>query len=280
MNVETIKKRVGSKLSIPSLPVILRRLDELLRDQRSGMRDIGELIGEDAPLAAKVLRIANSSYYGVREPVVTIEHAAAVLGVDALRNMVMEASMFKAWGHLEGNGVIDLPELWRHSILTARLCERLMQKVAGLPVTKEEMYVAGLLHDIGRLALLDTFPKEMLAAIETARTTGEPEYEVEQRVLGLNHAHAGALIANRWTLPEPVTLGILHHHKASGTDRERPVVALVVIADKLAHAIVEDQLCDAPARIPLDLRKVLKLELEDVVLLGEDFRERLDEIEV
>lgn len=280
MKAETVKKRLASRLSIPSLPAVLQKLDELLRDPNVGMQEVGALVGQDPPLAAKVLRIANSSYYGLREPVVTIEHAAGVLGINALRNMIMEATMFKAWAHLENNDTVDIAQLWRHSILSGRIAQRVASSIGGLPVTKEEMYVAGLLHDIGRLALLDAFPRETLQALELAKKDKRLKIECEREVIGLDHAQVGGLIARRWSLPKPATFAILNHHSLQGSAEELRVVAVVSIADQLARAICDSTIGSSSSPVDRDLMKVLKIDMETVLGLAAEFRERLSEIEV
>lgn len=280
MNAETVKKRVASRLNIPSLPTVVQKLDELLKDPDVGMREVGAMIGQDPPLAAKVLRIANSSYYGLREPAVTIEHAAGVLGINTLRNMVMEASMFKAWAHLEGNDTIDLNELWKHSVLTAHITQRLAGQVGGVPVTKEEMYVAGLLHDLGRLALLDTFPRETLEAIKRSRASGAPTHKSELETIGMSHAHVGGLISKRWGLPKPITFAVLNHHQLVGGEKEQRVVAMVAAANQLAHLILDEKMGTSSARIDSDVLKALKLDLQAMLTLGAEFQVRADEFEL
>lgn len=280
MNAETVKKKIAARLSIPSLPAVLQKLDELLKDPDVGMREIGLLIGQDPPLSAKVLRIANSSYYGLREPAVTIEHAASVLGINALRNMLMEATMFRAWAHLEGTDAIDLAELWKHSILTGRIAERLAGILGGLPVTKDEVYVAGLLHDLGRLALLDTFPNESLEAIERSRQTGKPHHVCEQEVIGIHHAQVGGLISRRWGLPKATTFAVLHHHQLTGGDAERRVVAMVSLANEISHLILDGTLGKSTTQVDPALLKTLKLDLAAVLTLGAEFRERVNEIKL
>jgi putative nucleotidyltransferase with HDIG domain len=279
MNVESVKKRVASRLSIPPLPAILSRIDEKLRDPDVGVREIGELVAQDPPLAARVLRVANSSYYGLKQPVVTVEHAASVLGINALRNMLMQVSLFQAWGHVTGGGKIDLAALWKHSILTGQIASSLRKIAhAGLDASPEEMYVAGLLHDIGKFVLLDTFPAELMKAIDASRETGEPQHVAEQRVIGMSHTQIGALIAKRWALPDSVSRAINYHHDVGTLARKDPIVGMIVVANELSNAVLAGKPEKVLGVVHADTFKLLGIDPDTVVGLGEQAVETAREI--
>jgi HD-like signal output (HDOD) protein len=138
-----------------------------------------------------VLRIANSSYYGLKTRVVALEHAASVLGLGALRNIVLQTAVFEALNHLRGEAGLELRQLWKHSVASAQLCETFARLLHNpdLP-TPEEVYVVGLLHDIGRFALLDAATFSYARVVAESKSSGRPLVQVERERLGITHLGA------------------------------------------------------------------------------------------
>src|SRR5690349_5332565 len=116
MKTHQATRLLARNIRLPTQPAVMRKLSGLLEDPDAGARDVGQLVAEDVALSAKVLRIANSSYYGLRERCLAPQQAASVLGMKVLRNVVMQAAVMKQYEHLQG-GTFDVDELWRHSIL-------------------------------------------------------------------------------------------------------------------------------------------------------------------
>ena len=131
-------------VEIPTLPQVIARLGRLIDDPDVGLRDIGAVVAEDPPLASQVLRTANSAYYGFAQRVVSLEHAATLLGGRILRNIVLQASVMKLFAHVKGAPGLDLELLWRHSILTGQLCWTVAFRCrTELGLAPEEFYVIG-----------------------------------------------------------------------------------------------------------------------------------------
>ena len=112
---------IRSHLTLPTLPTVVAKINSLVDDPDVGTREIGQAVAEDAPIAAKVLKIANSAYYGLRETILSTEHASAVLGVRQLRTIAMQASVISQFEHLK-RSAFDIDQLWRHSIATGHAC--------------------------------------------------------------------------------------------------------------------------------------------------------------
>jgi HD-like signal output (HDOD) protein len=147
--------KLPANLSIPTLPSVVLKINQLLADPEQGMREIGEIVAQDAPLCAKVLRIANSSYYGMHQPCVSAEQACSMLGVKVLKNVVMQVAVIKHYDHLSGTG-FDMDSVWSHAIRTGQACSFLARRSrARLPIAADDFYTCGLLHDLGQVVLLD-----------------------------------------------------------------------------------------------------------------------------
>ena len=272
---------ISDNVTIPTIPEVVLRINQLTQDPDAGMRELGELVAEDAPLSSKVLRIANSSFYGLRQRVMSTEHATAVLGARALRNIVLQASVIQQYEHLHGQDGVDLTQLWRHSILCAQLSRRLVGRVsARIDLAPEEVYTCGLLHDIGKVVLLDCMTDRYLEAVADSRRRGVPLHESEAHVLGFDHTEVGALIAERWGLPEGVARSIRKHHADAATIEQDTQVALIHVANTVAAAVARDEELAADDLVTPGIRRALGLDellLEEIV---ETAREAWAEIEV
>jgi len=177
-----------NNLTIPSLPVIVQEAERLLSDPKAGTKELGALIAQDAPITAKVLRIANSAYYGLAEPCVSTEQAAAVLGMRVLRNVLTQAAVMSEFSHLRQIEGFSIDDLWRHSIATGHVCATLAKKcTTPLSLTPEEFYVCGLLHDLGQIVMLSSLGNKYVDVIQQAREDEIPIQKAEECLLGFNH---------------------------------------------------------------------------------------------
>ncbi len=229
-------KQLASKsLNIPTLPEVVRKMREMIADPKAGAADVGRLVAQDPPLAAKVLKIANSAYYGLSQRTVSTEQACTILGLRVLRNVVTQAAVMTRYEHLGGRG-LDLDALWRHSQFVAQVSYQLARAArAHLGLTPEELQACGLLHDLGKVVLLESLGEEYVGALELARTQGLPMHVAEKRMLGFDHTDVGALVAVQWGLPSTVAAVIQYHHGPREAVASNRAVALVANANLLVQ---------------------------------------------
>jgi len=225
-------KALASKsLSIPTLPEVVRKLREMIADPKAGSGDVGRLVAQDPPLAAKVLKIANSAYYGLSQRTVSTEEACAILGLRVLRNVVTQAAVMTRYEHLGGRG-LDLDALWRHSQFVAQMSFELARAArAPLGLTPEELQACGLLHDLGKVVLLESLGDEYVAVLDLAQEQSLPVHVAEKRLLGFDHTDVGALVAVQWGLPTSVGAVIQYHHGPREAVAANRGVALVANAN-------------------------------------------------
>lgn len=232
------QRRLTDKITIPSPPEIVMRITSMVDDPNVRLSEVGAVVARDPSIAAKVLRIANSPFYGLSKPVISTEQAATVIGGRSLRNIAMQASLVGRYEHLAQQFDFDLPELWTHSILTAQLCQELAGRVSTpCDLGPEELYTCGLLHDMGKAVLLDALGDEYDAVYRTAKETGVAIHVVEERVLSFTHLEVGAIVAQRWQLPEAVSRAIRFHHGPRDEVVANPSVAVVALCDQLAYRL-------------------------------------------
>jgi HD-GYP domain-containing protein (c-di-GMP phosphodiesterase class II) len=176
---------------LPTLPVVFSHLVDLLSDETSSAQAIGDVIGADPALSAKLLRLANSPYYGIPSRVETISRAVTIIGVKELYSVALTVSVIHAFKDIP-HQLVDMASFWRHSVT----CGAISRAIGELKRTsgQETLFVAGLLHDIGRLLLYQGAPLHARAALARARHSGIPLFQTEKEVIGLDHAEIGGQV--------------------------------------------------------------------------------------
>jgi putative nucleotidyltransferase with HDIG domain len=228
----TLQEVVSGLKDLPALPLVV---SELLASFDKPDVELGELaaqIAHDQALAAKTLRLANSSFYGLQSKVRTISQAIAVLGFDSVRALVVGAGVIEGFKAARDNG-FDFDGFWRHSIATA-LCARALARSVGSP--PELSFVAGLLHDLGRLVFVARFPQHYAEVLAARVLRDCPLLEAERAVLGIDHAQVGRALGEHWRIPETICRAIANHHQPMQQDYgELP--AVVHVANAIAHGL-------------------------------------------
>jgi len=181
--------------SLPSLPQAVSEALALLQDEESSLRAIGDVLERDAALSMKILRLANSAYFGVRQEVTSVEHAAALLGRRVIRNVVLSASVFSDFSATSEQFVM-------FCIASGTAAESLAAQSSAKGVTRAEAFTYGILNHVGELILLEYLPSEREQARQMSMSQGIPLIEAERAVIGASQAEAGARLCRHWRLPE------------------------------------------------------------------------------
>ena len=188
------------RVPIPPFPAVARKLLGAIAQDDCSMKTISDLVGSDAAFSVEVLRLANSAMLGLRYEVVSILHAVSVLGTHRLRGLVLTVGLRDFLRSARHDDLIR--RCWRHNLATALVCEWL----AGFyRQDKAAAYTVGLLHDIGRLALLTMYPGRYLHVLQLHKRTGNDIVQCEREALGQDHREIGALLAREWRLPATLT---------------------------------------------------------------------------
>ncbi len=270
MDPTAIRKKLGSRLNIPSLPEVVSKLNHMVEDPAMGMREIASQIAQDPPLAAKTMRVANSAYYALQVPVTSLEHAASILGTRTLKNMVMQAVILDLFEDLDSDSGFDPLVLWDHAVLTAHACTSFDLSILR-KYPSDELFLCGLLHDIGEFVMYDHLGREFtdLRTQALALPGGSAELEVVK--LGFNHAQIGSMVARRWGLPRNVVLAVNHHHDLKGEARTNPLVALVAIADMIVRWVsLPDWHPRQLENLPEKLLELLHLDLTEAEVVAQE----------
>lgn len=207
-DVRTVEIIVDQLGELPSCPEVLSKALKLTSDIQSNIDDISRNIAADQSLTAIVIRLSNSSFYGRAQEILSLHEAIIVLGFDQVKSIIIAAStaqMFQSGSHTEIARI-----LWEHSLATALGARLIVQKYGGLD--KEEAYLCGLLHDIGKLVLLKTIPQVYEGIIATVKSTNLPFLKVEEKELGYNHVDVGRELLSKWRFPTNLISQISAHH--------------------------------------------------------------------
>lgn len=228
---------------LPAMPQILIKLIEHLQADDLGMPELAALIAKDAGMTTKILSVANSSAYHRTSRSPALEQALVALGTDMIKTLVISESVYQTFSNFPHSGATDLRAFWKSSLAAAVLARDLARRLEY--VHAEEAYLAGLMHNVGRLALLATAPQEY-AYNFTARDDDDL-CAVEQRTLQITHTEAGAWLVERWNLDSFLADALLYHHEpCSRLEAAHPLIRIVRVAHVMAcHADDEDQLDEA-----------------------------------
>ncbi|MGB5421289.1 MAG: HDOD domain-containing protein [Desulfobacterales bacterium] len=230
---EELKKRILSSLSgLPSMPQIVFKAHEIMADPNSSTKKVAELIETDPAIAAKVLKIANSAYYGMSGKVSSIQHAAVVLGDKALGELVTLAGTSSLLGNKLHGYAMDSGELWRHSMTVAFGSKIMAQRY--MPQLENDAFSVGLIHDVGKL-VLDRPVLNRKSLFDELMAAGDKTFlSAENRILGFDHAEIGYDICQQWQIPDTLAKAIRYHHRPNAASDDG-LVSIVSMADTIAH---------------------------------------------
>ncbi len=221
---KSIRKRLSTLKNLPTLPHILVKLIKACDGEKTTLREISGIVEKDPSLSGKILRLVNSAYYGLPKKIGTMEQAVSLLGTNTIKNIAVSASVLRAFDRTDGNATLNLKLFWWHSLrcaVTARLIARRLKYNSP-----EEAFLAGLLHDIGRLVLWVNFKKEYAELLN--QYSGRPDLLLAGEVrLGVTHCEIGAWLLQRWNLQSFLSDAVLYHHEP--TERIMGAFSLVQI---------------------------------------------------
>ncbi len=203
--IETI---VSDSTKLFSLPTIFHKINEAVNDPESTFQDVAEIISQDVSLTARLLKIANSSFFGFSEKIDTITHAVSVIGSDQLRDLALGTYVIDAFKGMNQNS-ISMESFWKHSI-AAGIASRVIAVYKRFE-NPERLYIAGMLHEVGRLIIFANFEKEVEKILEAYGKEEDLLSNIERKHFGWNHALLGAEFLKSWKLSES-QIGAVKYH--------------------------------------------------------------------
>ena len=274
MKKSQIKWNVSKLEKLPTLSAVATELIKLTMDETSDAQQVAAIIETDQSLASKVLQIVNSAGYGLAGRVTTMAHAVSLLGFSTIRSLALSMTVSDMFGPSEEPGAFDRTGFWKHSLACA-ICAELIAEQVGSRYAKEA-FLAGLLHDIGKVALDTCAREDFDKVIRQAADRHISVLEAERRLLETDHAVVGKWVAERWGLPDMFTHAIWLHHQPPGSVPESGFDKDLVEIVHLANIVVRSQMIGSGGDsrvypVPLRLLTSMKLREEDL----DELKERL-----
>jgi putative nucleotidyltransferase with HDIG domain len=224
--LDTIAAKAGN---LPALPQVAIKVMEQVRDPDTTIKSLEEVISTDQALVAKVLRIANSTFYGMRGEVSELRRALVILGFNTIRSIVLTASTEAMYRSKSSNFKERI--LWEHA-LAVGLASRTISREINFPAA-EEAFTAGLLHDIGKVVLDNNQGEKYQQVIEQVYNEGSSFVEAEREVFGFDHTEVGSLVARNWTLANPLEEALRLHHNPEEAEVAPQLCAIVALANNM-----------------------------------------------
>jgi len=240
---EKLESLIRNMGELPTLPSVFVTVNKMLGDPRTSAVDVGNVVSNDQVIASKILKIANSAFYGFAGRVNTVSHAIAVLGFSSTKNIVLTTSVLSTLNLKTPVKGFNLTAFWKHSAAVGAIAKLIAKEVA--PQKQEEAFVAGLLHDIGKLILAICAPEDFAKCLKMAIHKKYLFLDAEQELLGINHTEIAAIVNEKWKLPaEFATVLTNHHKKLDPSETSVRLVEIVKFADILARGMQFGHACD------------------------------------
>ena len=231
-------KGIGKKIDridiqLPEVPSLVFELNEIIADPLSAAKDIAKVVNQSPSLTATLLRIVNSAYYGFRSKIDSISRAIMLIGSNEVSNLALGVTIMETFRDIPKQ-VLDVGSFLEHSLACGTVA-RLLAAHAKLAQT-EQIFVSGMLHDIGRLILCKYFPEIAKILIENAVATHRPLAVVERELIRTTHTHLGKKLLQKWKLPFTLENNIYYHHNPSASPQPQQA-AMVMLADIMVHGL-------------------------------------------
>jgi len=228
-----LKSMIMTIRDLPAMPHVASKVLELSSDPDTSASRLQQVISDDQAMTARILKIANSAMYACSRRIKTLSEAIVMLGFNSIRSLVVTSAARNLYS--TGSARMGLKErlLWEHSIGCAFACRLLVSRKH--PAFTEEAFLAGLMHDIGKLVLNLQMPDRFEEIVQIVYNENREFHETELELLGFDHARVGALLVNKWKLSPSLEAVIGMHHQDEMLTAERPLLLYLDLANKICH---------------------------------------------
>jgi putative nucleotidyltransferase with HDIG domain len=230
LELSEIKKKIKSVSNLPSLPMVVSTIVQLVKNPKTSADEITRVIKTDPSLTAKIFKLVNSAYYGFPREIKTLSSAIMILGFNDVKNLAMSATVFEIFSDDNQNITFSRQKLWQHSVAVAVTSRMLAERSKYRE--PEEVFIAGLLHDIGKI-IIDLIWHDLFIQV-LDKVSKEKSFfkSAEMAVLGITHAEIGMLLCEHWNMPQALCQAINFHHSPERAPADIfPVTAFIHAAD-------------------------------------------------
>ena len=221
-NAQEFIKKLNHINDIPTLPDIAIKVNEMLGDMDTSINQLGAALEKDQGMVSKIMKLVNSSFFGLRSKVKGIPNAIVLLGFNTVRNAVLSVSIVDSFKTGSVKGIFDIRDFWKHSV-TVAVISRYLGRRTNL-YSPEECFVGGILHDMGKIILVQYFPELFCRVIATAKENELTFIDAEKKEYPYDHARIGGYLSKKWGLPNELVNAIKNHHSVTKNAHELSTV--------------------------------------------------------
>ena len=230
-----LKKIQATITRMPSLSTTVVKVLETCNDPQASANDLKRVISLDPVLTGRVLKLINSAYFALGRPITSLTRAIIMLGVNSVKNLALSFAILKNMKSSGSFHAFTTDEFWLHCLGVGVIAKLLAAAKALSPAKQEEYFVAGLLHDLGKLPLNKQFPEEYFKVCQSSDKERDPFHLSEDKLLGIDHCKVGAMIAQKWRLGVSLVETLTHHHRIEdSTENCRDLVSIISLANQIA----------------------------------------------
>lgn len=269
--METI---VAQTTTLVSLPAVCVKINEIIERNNYTVAEIGSMISKDANLAARLLRVANSAFYGFPSKINTVSRAVTIIGSRELRDIVLATSAVEAFSKIPID-MANMNSFWMHSLDCAIIARIIASRAHVLH--NERLFVTGLLHDVGHLVMVLKIPDYARDAMVHAARKQQNIEQAEQEIIGFDHAQIGAALLKAWQLPDNMYETVQYHHDPFAAPNYARDAAIVYLANQMAKAGRMGSNIPAPSVTEARVMEELKLTVNDTTLIMEEAKRQFAE---
>jgi putative nucleotidyltransferase with HDIG domain len=233
LNKEDIISRLDGIDELPMLPDTVMKVNTMLQEVDFCIKDLSRIIEKDQSMVSKLLKIVNSTFFGLSSRISSVNHAIVILGLNTVRNALLSGSVIESMSSLENIKGIDIRDFWTHSISVAVMSNYLAEKTKLC--FPDDCFTAGLLHDMGKLIISSYFVDEFGHICKFIKDENLSFFDAEKKVIEGGHDFIGAYLAKRWNLPPDLISTIRLHHQPLNNLQENEMALLIQIADYMVN---------------------------------------------
>lgn len=265
---------------IPTMPTIAAKVMQIVNDPHSSAEDVAKFISRDVALTSKVLRLANSAFYGIPRTISSVNSAIVILGFNTIRSLVLSASVLKVFPQKPGLASFDRKAFWKHSFMVG-IASRMVAQIYRKKklVDMETAFSAGLLHDIGKIILEQFSNDDYVPVVKASREQNIPLFLAEKSILGMSHADVSGMLVDKWQMPNELKGPIVFHHSPLEDKAAQDMACIVHYANHICH--LKGSGCmenESYAPLIKDVETILGLGITAEQLL-EEFEKHIQEAE-
>ncbi len=238
MDKSSSKRRIEQIGGLPSLPEIAIQLQQIVNDPTTSAIDAANLINRDIGLTSRVLRLANSAFYGIPRTITTVQNAVVILGLKVINTLVLSVSIVQMFPSDKGQQAFDRRKFWQHCLSCGVLAKLLSLRIRKFGMLDpEECFCAGLLHDLGRVVMDQYLHEEFCQVLKICSEQKISMVQAELQVFGFDHTDVGEWLTEKWDLPQEIRIPIFAHHDPEKTPFAKEISQLVAAADDFCYQL-------------------------------------------